>query len=379
MLKAEDYDVDPELGFLPSRCGELPASCEQWSKLCHDIPKLTDTDLEKAVNQLLEFPIDDLVDKFTLRAGYCVLSFIIHAYVWKRGENNPRLIIPSQLAVPYCNICNKLGIAAIITHAAVDLYNWRLRDVNSPFTLENLEVNYKFTEYEDESWFYKIHIMMERIGGSALGPVVQLANSAPSLAENRSEDTDNKIRSLLGKLQTCIKEISALIGRMQEHCNPKIFFDCFRPYLTGWKGMFYQDVGYFNYTGGSAAQSSLIQAFDKILGIKHKDEYAQKFLADMLNYMPEKHRSFLDKLEERNIKPYITNYATHDTIVAYNSCLDSLRELRKIHMGLARQYVIKRIQEKTGNYNEENAIGTGGTQIREFLNATIKETKENKI
>ena len=62
----------------------------------------------------------------------------------------------------------------------------------------------------------------------------------------------------------------------------KSFFNVLRPYLAGSKnnsnikgGFIFEGVSNEpkEYYGGSAAQCSLIQVFDAILGIKHEDGY----------------------------------------------------------------------------------------------------------
>jgi indoleamine 2,3-dioxygenase len=70
---------------------------------------------------------------------------------------------------------------------------------------------------------------------------------------------------------------------MYEKCSPPIFYHQIRPFLAGSKnmaaaglpdGVFY-DTGNGNgkwrqHSGGSNAQSSLIQFFDIVLGIEHR-------------------------------------------------------------------------------------------------------------
>ena len=79
-----------------------------------------------------------------------------------------------------------------------------------------------------------------------------------------------------------IKEIARILNRMDEHCSPKVFYDEIRPFLAGSKnmvlaglpkGVFYEEGEgkgeWRQYSGGSNAQSSLIQFFDIVLGVEH--------------------------------------------------------------------------------------------------------------
>lgn len=79
-----------------------------------------------------------------------------------------------------------------------------------------------------------------------------------------------------------IREIAIVLQRMFEKCSPSVFFHQIRPFLAGSKnmataglpnGVFY-DMGdgqgqWHRYSGGSNAQSSLIQTFDIFLGVQH--------------------------------------------------------------------------------------------------------------
>lgn len=86
----------------------------------------------------------------------------------------------------------------------------------------------------------------------------------------------------LTKFHICIKELGEILKRMNERCDPKVFYNEIRPFLAGSKdmavaglpnGVFYEEgdgLGEWRqYSGGSNAQSSLIQFFDVILGVQH--------------------------------------------------------------------------------------------------------------
>lgn len=86
----------------------------------------------------------------------------------------------------------------------------------------------------------------------------------------------------LGQISEIIQIISKILQRMYEECGPAVFFHAIRPFLAGGKnmasaglpnGVFY-DLGdghgkWHQYSGGSNAQSSLIQTFDAFLGVHH--------------------------------------------------------------------------------------------------------------
>lgn len=89
----------------------------------------------------------------------------------------------------------------------------------------------------------------------------------------------------LEKFGTCLKNVGEILKRMYEHCDPMVFYNDIRPFLAGSKnmgvaglpsGVFYEEGApggekgeWRAYSGGSNAQSSLIQFFDVVLGVEH--------------------------------------------------------------------------------------------------------------
>lgn len=84
---------------------------------------------------------------------------------------------------------------------------------------------------------------------------------------------------------------------MEEGCAPEVFYRDIRPFLAGSKnmalaglpdGVFYEeddDVGkgeWRQYSGGSNAQSSLMQFFDIVLGVEHSE---QKYSGPKNNFL----------------------------------------------------------------------------------------------
>ena len=127
--------------------------------------------------------------------------------------------------------------------------------------------------------------------------------------------------------------------------------------------------------GASAAQSSLIQAYDAGLGIVHLHPESEPFLTLMRKYMPPKHRDFLETLGSgESVYDFVqANKAESPQLGAvYNQCIDELDEFRRAHMEMAVRYVLK--QGKDG----EDGLGTGGTSFVPFLSEARKETKAKR-
>jgi indoleamine 2,3-dioxygenase len=136
-------------------------------------------------------------------------------------------------------------------------------------------VTASFTGTKDEEWFLMISVAMEAKGAQLIPLMLDAIHAA-------SIDDAQRVTDLLNQLSEGLKELRKLLERMYEHNRPSVFFHQLRPLLAGSKnmaaaglpnGVFY-DIGggqgkWHQYSGGSNAQSSLIQTFDIFLGVEH--------------------------------------------------------------------------------------------------------------
>ena len=236
---------------------------------------------------------------------------------------------------------------------------------------QNLNTLQNFLGGKDEDWFFLSTAGVESAGGEA--PKI-LVSALDAIETTNSE----LLYKHLTRLSTTIEKMLAALKRMYEHCEPKLFFERIRPFLTGWepKGVIYEgiDTEPKIFIGGSAAQSSLLQAIDSGLGIEHKSQASGPFLEEMRKYMPANHQTFLSQLETA---PSISKYVEkiNDTLLsnAFNSCVSLLNTFRQKHLEMAITYISKQS-------NDENAtMGTGGTEFVQFLSKAKSETTSSKI
>lgn len=97
-----------------------------------------------------------------------------------------------------------------------------------------------------------------------------------------ASDDSARLTALLYRFTDGLHDLDVMLKRMYEKCTPAVFFYQLRPFFAGSKnmasaglpnGVFY-DIGegqgeWHHYSGGSNAQSSLIQTFDIFLGVNH--------------------------------------------------------------------------------------------------------------
>ncbi|KAK7686785.1 hypothetical protein QCA50_009856 [Cerrena zonata] len=209
----------------------------------------------------------------------------------------------------------------------------------------------------------------------------------------------------------------SVLMKMEEMCDPHVFYFRIRPYLAGWKGM--ADVGldkngiYYgdestprSYAGGSNAQSSLIQFLDILLNVKHfstgerpapheqqnlNKPTENSFMNEMKLYMPGKHQDFLAKLEKiSNVRDYVLKNQDEnpDLILSYDACLAMLKAFRDKHIQIVTRYVVLQAK-KSSKLGSSSTLrsglakskkkgveekGTGGTSLLPFLKQCRDET-----
>lgn len=316
--------------------------------------------------------------------------------------------IPSQLAIPFLETCEHLGIVPTTTYAGLALFNWTASSGNLQADVEelknpdNLTCLLTFTGTSDEEWFYLISVAIEAAGGPALGLFVEAMQ-----AMEAEGDQEEKVTDLLRRIGEKIEETWKLLDRIYEGCSASVFYNHMRPYWAGYKGteklgslpggiVYHLDdtleggeTRTYKHDGGSAAQSSLYHLFDAGLGVKH----LTGTLKGMRDLMPRKHREFLSALEERaSIRDYVmrkrAENSNKEIVKVYDDAVHALTTFRDAHIRMATKYIAKASKEPSrpgtpANLQEhaedtegrEAARGTGGQPFLPFLKQSRDETK----
>lgn len=297
--------------------------------------------------------------------------------------------------------------------------------------LENLATLNTFTGSIDESWFYLVSVAIEARGA----PILPLMLTAIQAARNNDSAM---VTACLQAFAERLDDLGTLLQRMHESCDPQVFYNRIRPFLAGSKnmaeaglpnGVLYETgTGtevYRQYSGGSNAQSSIIQFFDIILGIEHRPTGEKKdaasenelegrappakhnFLLEMRKYMPGPHRRFLEDVTlVANIRDYVEAHTNNKELtLAYDSCLAMLRAFRDKHINIVSRYIIIKSRESRSLSRSKSPVetrrkldiatssrtvkddisgkkmlkGTGGTALIPFLKQARDETGEPAI
>jgi indoleamine 2,3-dioxygenase len=382
-LNLLDYDISPITGFLPPRApGLLSGHFSEWEGVVADLTQLIKTkQLREVVDSLpeVEFSESTLKSEEEWRRAYVLLCYLVHGYVWMNGQAGLVSKIPKKLAIPWVAASGKIGMRPILTFATSVLFNFKLLDPTGPIDMHNLQTIQSFTGTKSEAWFFLIHVCVEVAAASGLHAMVRAI-------QHMSTGDHASICKCLKEVQSSMECVTKETNRMYDGCDPIDFYVSLRPFLAGFKdldafpeGIIYEGVdseprGYY---GASAAQSSAIYAFDTFLGTRHSGEEQRQYVMAMRDYMPAKHRAFLERLGEvPSIREYCKNSGSLELITSYNHAVEALVSFRNDHIILVTRYIVN--QAKHSVNPTLNSKGTGGTTFN-FLKRVRDDTQALKL
>jgi len=377
-------------GFLPQKVPSKSysvqsESCDRIQEIASNLPKLLLTGkVQSAVNKLSpkDLSIDDLLINQAsqdLKLAMSHLSFIAHAYIW--GDNKPNESIPSVLANPWVKAAKNQGRPPILSYASYCLDNWFLIDPDEPISLENVGLINNFLGGVDEDWFVTIHVCIENAAADAIAACAEIAML-------ETDSPEDKSIQLLKRIIISMKKVNEIFARMPEKCDPYIYYHRVRPFIFGtkdnpdlkngliYKGEFKNQPQFFR--GETGAQSSIIPSLDGALQITHTKDHLRHYLNEMRDYMPPKHREFMEVLEKNSqIKKIISGSKKLTSL--YNDCLEEIRAFRAMHLEYAGTYIFKQAQIKNPFGRGGSTItGTGGTPFMAYLKKHRDETEDQK-
>ncbi|XP_064224910.1 indoleamine 2,3-dioxygenase 2 isoform X5 [Aotus nancymaae] len=331
-LSLERYHISEEYGFLlPDSLKELPDHYRPWMEIANKLTQLIDAhQLRVHVDKMPLLSCQFLKGHREQRLAHLVLSFLTMGYVWQEGEEQPAKL-PG---------------------------NWEPGN------------HHLISWGREPAWFYTGDCFGGESSsawdkGSCSGHECHLAAQPGGPAP--SPDATETFYS--GHHQSLRED-----ARWKD--NPAM------P-----AGLMYEGVSKepLKYSGGSAAQSTVLHAFDEFLGIRHSKESAD-FLYRMRDYMPPSHKAFVEDIHSApSLRDYILSSGQEYLLTAYNQCLQALAELRSYHITVVTKYIITAAAKgKCGKPNHlpgpPQALedrGTGGTAVMSFLKSVRDKTLES--
>lgn len=372
--------VDPHRGFLTAEdpLRRLPPAYAHWEELVAELPKLLGAErVHQAIDDMPELPADALHADDELNRAMLLLSYLGHAYVF--GGTEPRPTIPAVLARPWYAVATRLGRPPVLSYASHALYNWRRFDPAGPIELGNLGRLVNFLGGLDEDWFVLVHVAIEAAAAPGLTAAVRAGDAVAA------RDAQMVTAELETIAQT-IERMLSILRRMPEKCDPYIYYQRVRQFIFGWmdnpalpQGVWYEGVDAYagrpqQFRGETGAQSSIIPAFDAVLGLDYRGDWLGDHVVELRDYMPPLHRRFLDVLAAQpSVREFVlANADTAPLVEAYNWAVRWSGEFRRQHLTYAGEYIRKQQQSSAANPVE---VGTGGTPFMTYLAQHVKDTE----
>jgi indoleamine 2,3-dioxygenase len=377
------FEMSAARGFLPEAdpLRRLPAPYAPWEDVAAELPKLLmTTHLRKAVERLPGLDVLRLTTSAQRERAMMILSFIGHAYVW--GSTPVVERIPAALALPWHQLSRRLGRPPVLSYASYALHNWRRIDPAGPVALGNIALLQNFWGGADEEWFILVHVDIEAHAAPAMAAIVP---AQQAVMRDNARELTNKL-TVIGD---ALEKMYATLCRMPEFCDPYIYFNRVRPYIHGWKnhpalpvGLVYDAVVEFGgkpqqFRGETGAQSSIVPALDALLGIAHADDPLRAYLMEMRQYMPPRHRAFVETVERA---PAVRDYvlARQDPALrnAYDRSVNFVEQFRAKHLEYAARYIHNQRPRDGANPSD---VGTGGTPFMPYLKKHLDETTTHRV
>lgn len=380
------YEIDPVRGFLPPEdpLPSLPDEFALWDEMAYNLPKiLVAGKARKLLASMPVMPVADLEhSERSLKRAMMILSYFGHAYVW--GEDPPADRLPASIAVPWYEAAKRLGRPPVLSYASYALDNWKRIEPDGAIDVDNLGLLQNFLAGQDEEWFITIHVEIEAKAAPAIHaiPKAQLA-----VANHSPSDLEGALVQMAGALEQMYHGLC----RMVEKCDPYIYYNRVRPYIHGWKdnpvlpeGMVYEGVEAYRgepqrFRGETGAQSAIIPSLDAALNISHQDDPLKTYLQEMRDYMPPRHRAFIQEIEAGpSVRHYVLTHreAYPELAGAYNECVHWIELFRAKHLEYAATYIYKQHALSDANPNK---VGTGGTPFMKYLKKHRDESGEHRL
>ncbi|XP_026546325.1 indoleamine 2,3-dioxygenase 2-like [Notechis scutatus] len=384
------FHISEDYGFLlPNPLKELPPFYSPWMEIAHRLASLIEShQLRSQVHKMPLLSCQYLQGHRELYLAHLVLSFITMGYVWQDGEKEVPKVLPRNLAIPFGEVSEMLGLPPILVHTDFVLVNWKKKNPQGRLEIENLEPIVTFPGGKSTVGFILVSLLAEKVAAPGLKAIAKAVNGL-------LQPNDKILAEALQEVTNTLQEMTKTLKKMHDHVDPSVFYGVTRIFFSGWKdnpvlpeGLLYEGLCEepLAYSGGSAAQSSTLHAFDELLGIQHQKESAG-FLHRMRKYMPPHHQAFIEEIRSvPRLKDHVLSSANQDLQSTYNKCVAALSELRTYHITLVTKYIVIAAKKAKNNISQTTSppsflevVGTGGSRVLKFLKSVRDTTKEAMI
>lgn len=324
---------------------------------------LENKQIRAQLDALSAYDISNLVDSRAIERAFQIYAYFASAYVYATGET-PAKHIPAGVAVPLVQLAEKVKRPPILSYAPYTLANWRKIDPDGEIVIENLELLHKFIHKRDATWFTLIHVEIEAKAAPAISAIREIEEAI-------TQENNDSLMNGLSNIHDALINMMGTLKRMPEHCHPTVYYNEVRPYIFSFEDVVYDGVEQYknqpqSFVGETGAQSSIIPALVRLMGLSHEENSMTKYLMMIQNYMPEPHRDLIRRIKPDALRGYIQIGNQAPLIDMYNTTLRQLLAFRQLHIRYAASYIANQ---------SADTVGTGGTRFMHWLQQLIDETE----
>jgi len=279
-----------------------------------------------------------------------------------------RTTLPSQIAVPFDAVAQKLGQQPFLEyHYAYSLGNFVRLDPNQGYHWTNLGMACKFSGMKDEQGFIMLHVHINSNSGRLIGGMSDAIEGA------RKQD-NLKLCEGLADATSAMIEINTVRRQMWTASRPDHYND-FRVFIMGvagnhsifGDGVIYEGVERFEGKpqqprGQTGAQDDIIPACDIFSGVTkfYPTNKLTEYLFDLRRYRPIVVQKFFKELQEEVDSSNLHKVISKDSR-ALGHMLKFVQEIfvfRSGHWQFVQRYILQQTKHETA---------TGGTPITSWL------------
>lgn len=381
-LSRSDAHWEPsvERGFLPHQNPidnlGLNTTYSEMEALASMLPIVLHTKaLRKELGNLAVIEIDPDLSGQELDYLMMRYAYLASACVHSRGEETQKHI-PAGVAVPLVQLSELLDRPPIVSYWAYCMNNFKRLDPDGPLSYDNLSLLQNFEDMNgDEDGFILIHTDIEGRGGSKV--VEGLLDCEKYICPLGYMYYAPQLANGLETIADGLDRMNRTMARMPEACSKERYAEIVRPYIFGFENVVYEGVQKFgerpvSLRGETGAQSAIVPAVDEGLGIQHSSTILTEHLADMRDYMPRRHRAFLERMGTMGpqLREIVTKGPTYLQRM-YSDCIRELLAFNETHYRYAMEYVKAKVPG--------NPQGTGGTPYEQWLWQLHEERKQHLL
>ncbi len=302
-------------GFMPllNPISNLPAPFKIWDEIAQELPKHYKNQTLRVSLQKLETLDATLLDEKYLCRASMLMSILAHAYV--RNERNEDLNIPESIEKPWKVITERLERPQpFLSYIDLIIYNWKQKNINNKFELDNLELLTPTVNNQEERVFY---LTQTEIAFKTIDVIKHVVNIQNAIVQNNKREVINGLLALK-EITLQVTENSFLKinpnPRSKTYVDPVIWAKTVAPFAVPIKE---------GVQGPSGTSSPFFHLIDTFIERAKYDTILGKEAILIREWYPKHWQNFLKAVDEISINNYINQQNDEELNGAFYSFIES--------------------------------------------------------